>query len=136
MYHTYGGKSTASTSAYNFGVLASGRQVGGPGTPFVPTHSGALDWSCFSPSNRTANGLDVARSHGVTQFGCCAKTGEGPAIEGEAGRRRRILFGWQQNGNSGGDHLGTDPRAWANGSENTMTLPRELRSVTRAAFAH
>ena len=78
----------------------------------------------------------MARSHGVTQFGCCAKTGEGPAIEGEAGRRRRILFGWQQNGNSGGDHLGTDPRAWANSTENTMTLPRELRSVSRVAFAH
>ena len=37
-----------------------------------------------------------------------------------------MLFGWQQNGNSGGDRFGTDPRAWSNSSENTMTLPRDL----------
>ena len=47
-----------------------------------------------------------------------------------------VLSVYCSQGNSGGDHLGTDPRAWANGSENTMTLPWELRSVTRAAFAH
>lgn len=128
-------------------MLASGRQPQGPGSRFVPQHYGALDWSCFIPSNVTSNGLALAVSHGATQFGCCAKTGQGPAIESESGgtaageeaggaaatapaaggvRYRRILFGWQQNGNSGGDRLGSDVRAWSNGTENTMTLPREL----------
>ena len=137
-------------------MLASGRQLRGPGSRFVPQHYGALDWSCFIPSNVTSNGLALAVSHGATQFGCCAKTGQGPPIEAEAEaesesesesagtsageeasgaaaapaadgvRYRRILFGWQQNGNSGGDRMGSDVRAWSNGTENTMTLPREL----------
>ena len=124
LFHTYGGKSSVNASAYNYGVFASGSQPAGAGTPFVPTQFRAFDYSCFVPDDSTVDGLGIATSHGVTQFGCCAKTGAGPDVGG--GRKRRILFSWQQNGNSGGDRLGTDPRAWSNSSENTMTLPRDL----------
>jgi hypothetical protein len=124
LFHTYDGRSSVNASAYNYGVFASGSQPAGAGTPFVPTLFRAFDYSCFVPDDSAVDGLGIASSHGVTQFGCCAKTGAGPDVGG--GQKRRVLFGWQQNGNSGGDHLGTDPRAWSNSSENTMTLPRDL----------
>jgi hypothetical protein len=69
LFHTYGGKSSVNASAYNYGVFASGSQPEGAGTPFVPTRFSAFDYSCFVPSEEAENGLEIATSHGVTQFG-------------------------------------------------------------------
>lgn len=103
---------------YNFAMFFVGSQPAGPGTPFVSARTQAVDWSCFSPSNVTQGGLDLAYDWGPTQFGCCPKSVGGPEVA--PGQPRRIMFGWHQNGNS------DDRTPHPNSSENTMTLPREL----------
>lgn len=100
---------------YNFAMFFVGTQPRGPGTAFVanPRLCTAVDWSCFSPSDVTQGGLDLATGWGATQFGCCPKS--------TAGIARQIMFGWQQNGGSSkGGGGGGDPL------ENSMTLPRDL----------
>lgn len=103
---------------YNYAVLFSGSQPGGPGTPFVSHHTQAVDWSPFIPSNTTQGGLDLAYDWGPTQLGCCPKTVPGPELA--PGRPRRVMFGWLQNGGSDGN------AAHCNSKENTLSLPRDL----------
>jgi sucrose-6-phosphate hydrolase SacC (GH32 family) len=123
MTSTYGNMDNVSgiprPGIYNFAAFFVGSQPAGAGTPFVPNAklTQAVDWSCFSPSSVTEGGLDLAYAHGPSQYGCCPKTGAGPAVS--AGRPRRILFGWQQDGNSDGS-------AQKDNDMNAMTLPREV----------
>ena len=74
---------------WNYAAFFVGRQSA-PGAPFVadPSRDAAVDWSCMAP--RAAGGVDLARAHGRTQFGCCPKTAATPS-------GRRVLFGWLQN---------------------------------------
>lgn len=85
MTSSYGmiGKSSgvARAGIFNYAMFYLGSQPAGAGTPFVPntTLSTAVDWSCFTPSNVTVGGLDLAWDWGASQFGCCPKTAAGLA---------------------------------------------------------
>ena len=105
---------------YNFAMFYVGAQVGGAGTALHVNTNGyqAVDWSCFSPSNVTAGGLDVAWEWGPSQYGCCPKTVGGP--DAAPGKPRRVMFGWQQNGGSDGNAPHGDT------NENAFTLPRDV----------
>lgn len=122
---TYGPKTDAWQDAggiYFYAAFVVGSQPGGAGTPFVPRHSQAIDWSPFTPHAATPGGLDVADAWGPTQFGCCPKTVADTAI-GADGRPRRVLLGWMQNGNSAGSSPGLPG---SDSHENSLTLPRDL----------
>jgi hypothetical protein len=99
-----------------------------PGKPFQADtmHNGIFDWSPFTPSSSSDQGLALATSKGMEQFGCCPKTSAGP-------NGRRILFGWINNGWDQGtpEPHGLEPDrprpasgAWL--TNNTLSLPRDL----------
>jgi hypothetical protein len=63
--------------------------------------------------------IDVALTHGGTQFGCCPKTAAGPSNRG-----RRVIVGNLGNYNPGKRSAGTTGTEAAD--ENTLSLPRDL----------
>jgi hypothetical protein len=63
--------------------------------------------------------IDVALTHGGTQFGCCPKTAAGPSNSG-----RRVIVGNLGNYNAGKSRAGTTGTEAAD--ENTLSLPRDL----------
>lgn len=61
--------------------------------------------------------VSISTTHNIQTHGSCPKTGAGEFVA--AGRSRRVLFGWQQDGNSDGG-------AQKNDNMNAMTLPRDI----------
>ena len=115
-------QNVSANTRYTYAMFFIGSQPGGAGTPFIPQRQEAVDWSPFSPHKATPGGLDVAIGWGPTQYGCCPKTvADSPPVSTNDGKPRRVLLGWLQNGCSSRTSIGI-----SDGSENSLTLPRDL----------